>query len=52
MKQEKIKEISSKLSDIKKEKENTQWSQILFEWDEKCNDFEVSLQENKDNDHW
>jgi len=43
LKQEKVKEISSKLSDIKREREDIQWSQTLFEWVEKCNDFEVSL---------
>ena len=51
MKQEKVKEISSKLSDTKREREDTQWSQTSFEWDEKCNDFRVSFQEDKDNNH-
>ena len=51
LKQEKVKEISLKSSDIKRERENTQWNQILFKWAEKYNDFRVSFQENKDNDY-
>ena len=43
LKQEKVKKISSKSSDIKREREDTQWSQTSFEWAEKYNDFRVSF---------